>query len=314
MADPSLSELTEAFRPLNVPAGKFLAENGPFHGRLIGDELHLDLEIGPQHANAADICHGGMMMTFADTQLVLGAMARLGDYTPLMTINTSVDFVRPGIIGHRLSGVTKLIRATRNLVFAEALLEVDGELAVRCSGVLRRTSADPFDPAELFLDDAVQIHGHKGEADAPENFRPVQVPGLFLEVNGPLHGHLDGNNLRLGLRIEDRHCNASGYCHGGTMMMLADVQMGIGTMFHSRVYNFMPTMHMSTDFAAPVRAGDWLVGETRVTRMTRNMAFSSCILSVDGEPVVRASGVNKRGAASFDVVTPETLFKLSDQD
>jgi uncharacterized protein (TIGR00369 family) len=307
-------DVPEGFRPLTIPTGKFLAENGPIYGHVEGRDVRLGMKIGVQHANVADICHGGMSMTFADTQLVVGAMHLLGDYAPLMTINTTVDFVRPGIVGSWLTGETRLIRATRNLVFAEALLKVDGELAVRCSGILRRTDYDPFDPDLMFTDEVTEILGEQGSPNPPEGFEPVHVPGPFLHVNGPLHGHLEDNNLRLGLRIEDRHCNSSGWCHGGTMMMLADVQMGIGTMFLSENYSFMPTMHMSTDFAVPVRAGAWLVGETQIMRLTRNIAFSTCLLTVDGEPVVRSSSVNKRSSSSIEVVTPQTIFNLPDQE
>jgi uncharacterized protein (TIGR00369 family) len=304
------SDIADGFRPLNVPEGKFLAENGVIYGRHDGGEIHLGMKISEQHTNAGGICHGGMSMAFADTQLVLGAMAKLDDYSPLMTVNTCVDFVRPGIVDGWFQGEAKVIRATRNLVFAESMITVDGELAMRCSGVLRRTDFDPFDPAQLFQDTAPAVIGQQGEANPPEGFALGNIPGPVLAVNGPLHVHLDGNNLRLGLRIEDRHCNSSGWCHGGTLMMFADVQMGVGTMFKTGEFNFMPTMHMSTDFAVPVKAGAWLVGETEVTRMTRNMAFSNCLLSVDGDLVVRSSGVNKRTSKSFDVVTPETIFDL----
>ena len=306
------TEIPSGFVPLNIPAGKFLAENGPLYGRVEDGHISLGMQIGVPHTNVGGICHGGMSMTFADTQLVIGSMARLDNYAPLMTVNTCVDFVRPGIVGGWFQGETKVIRATRNLVFAESMISIDGELALRASGVLRRTDYDPFKPENLFRDEPSEPAAVKGESNPPEDFRLANIPGPFLAVNGPLHAHLEGNNLRLGLRIEDRHCNTSGWCHGGTMMTFADVQMGVGTMINTGETNFMPTMHMSTDFVVPVRAGAWLVGETDVTRMTRNMAFSTCILSVDGEPVARSSSVNKRTTAGIKVVTPASIFDFSE--
>jgi uncharacterized protein (TIGR00369 family) len=304
------TDIPDGYRPMNVPEGKFLAENGPIYGWQDGDDIHLGMRIGEQHTNAGGICHGGMSMAFADAQLVAGAMAKMDDYTPLATINTCVDFVRPGIVGGWFRGETKIIRSTRNLVFAEAMIFVDDELAMRCSGVLRRLKFEPFDPDLMFQDIAPGYVGLRGESDPPEGFHLANIPGPVLDINGPLHVHLEDRNLRLGLRIEERHCNSSGVCHGGILMMFADVQQGVGTMFKAEEFNFMPTMHMSTDFAVPVRVGSWLVGETEVIRMTRNMAFSSCILSVDGVPVVRSSGVNKRTSKSFDVATPKTIFDL----
>ena len=306
------SDPSRGFRPLNIPSGNFLAENGSFLGLLDGDVFRLGLHITPSHANVGNICHGGMLMTIAETQLVMGAMARLDDFRPLMTVNTSNDFVRPGIMDGWVTGETVVIRATRNLVFAECLLYVDGELALRASGVLRRTDFPAYDREKLFLEDAPQPLLQQGDVNPPEGFAPANIPGEFLVRNGPLHASLENNNLCLGLRIEDRHCDGSGFCHAGNMMMFADVQLALGSMFKSDEFNFMPTMHMSADFVAPVRPGAWLSGETEHIRSTRNMVFSTCILSVDSEPVVRASAINKRTSKSFDVVTHDSIFDISD--
>ncbi len=300
------------FRTLAVPEGRFLAENGPLQARLDGDVLRLGLRLEEAHANAGGITHGGMLMTFADTQLCLGAMFRLAEFGHLATINLTVDFVRPGVTGGWLEGETTIVRATRNMVFVETILTVDGETALRASAVLWRGGDQTFDPAALFSDDDLPRHKtalrHKGEASAPAGYREVAIPGPFLVNNGPLYGEIEGDTLRIGLRIEERHCNSAGVCHGGLAMMLADLQTSAGTMFRTGNFQFMPTIHFSCDLVAAVRLGDWLYGETNVIRQTRNLSFAECLLYVDDSPVMRASDISKISNKAFDLFTPETIF------
>jgi len=296
------------FGPLMVPEGRFLAENGPLQARLDGDVLRLGLRLEEVHANAGGITHGGMLMTFADTQLCLGAMYRLGEFGHLATINLTVDFVRPGVTGSWLEGETMIVRATRNMVFVETILTVDGETALRASAVLWRGGDQTFDPATLLGDGDLPRLGRKGEAAPPAGYREVAIPGPFLVNNGPLFGQIEGDTLRIGLRIEERHCNSAGVCHGGLAMMMADLQTSAGTMFRTGNFQFMPTIHFSCDLVAAVRVGDWLYGETDVIRQTRNMSFAECLLFVDDEPVMRASDISKITNKAFDLFTPETIF------
>lgn len=298
----------DGFRALAVPGGRFLAENGPLQGRLDGDIFRLGLKLDEGHANAGGIAHGGLLMTFADTQLCLGAMYRLGEFGYLTTINLTVDFVRPGVMGGWLEGETTIIRATRNMVFAEAIFSVDGETAMRVSGVLHRSDGKNLDPSALLSDEASPRLNARGEAAPPAGYRPVDIPGPFLVNNGPLFGELAGDTFRTGLRVEKRHSNSTGVCHGGLLMMLADLQLAAGSMFRTGTFQFMPTVHFSCDLVAAVQEGDWLYGETQVIRQTRNLSFAECLLYVEGRPVMRASGINKLSKKSFDLVTPETIF------
>ncbi len=306
MASPQ--EIGRGFRPLTVVPDSFLAANGPFLGRIEDDVFRIGLEIAPEHANAGGICHGGMMMGVADTQLVIGGMIRLQDSRPLVTINTTFDFIRPGVIGGWLEGSTCVIRSTRNTVFAESLMTVDGETALRASGIFRRSDLPPLELDAFLCDRAEPREVPRGEANPPDGFREVKIPGEFLAVNGPLHLDLTDDHAHLGLRIEDRHCNSSGICHGGALMMLADIQLAVGSKFQTGKLEFMPTIHFACDFLKPVRTGDWLTGRTRVIRQSRNYNFAECILYVDGEPVLRANGINKRTSNSFDFASLETLF------
>jgi uncharacterized protein (TIGR00369 family) len=135
--------------------------------------------------------------------------------------------------------------------------------------------------------------GDAVESDAPAGFTPLYLPGPFVDINGPLLARYTDSKFRIGLRLEERHCNAVGICHGGMHATFADLQIAIGIVVQANVRAFMPTINLSLDYVAPGRIGDWLEGETEVIRTTRNLAFGSCILSANGSTVVRASAVCK---------------------
>ena len=60
----------------------------------------------------------------------------------------------------------------------------------------------------------------------PGGFKPLQVGGDFTANNGPLYIRSvvqpDGNKLRhMGFRVEQRHTNPMGNCHGGMLATFA---------------------------------------------------------------------------------------------
>ena len=63
----------------------------------------------------------------------------------------------------------------------------------------------------------------------PPGFRAVAVGGEYLKTVGPLHGRWDGERVRLGFRVEERHANIARGCHGGMLTTFADMQMATVT-------------------------------------------------------------------------------------
>jgi acyl-coenzyme A thioesterase PaaI-like protein len=53
------------------------------------------------------------------------------------------------------------------------------------------------------------------------------------------------------------------------------------------------TMHLSVDFLAMGRAGEWVVGEARATKVSRDIAFVEGRAQTSGHDLARASGVFK---------------------
>ena len=62
----------------------------------------------------------------------------------------------------------------------------------------------------------------------PDGFQPLRVGGDFVALNGPLYirsvAQPDGSKQRhLGFRVETRHTNPMGNCHGGMLATFADM-------------------------------------------------------------------------------------------
>lgn len=131
-------------------------------------------------------------------------------------------------------------------------------------------------------------------AEIPAGYRLIAFEGVtFNSANGPFYVRRDGEEMVLGFRVEQRHCNPAGILHGGMMMTVADMTAGFGTAFKSGIDKFMPTVNMTFDFVASGHVGDWVEGRCEVLKVTRSLAFATVMLSVQGKPMLRASAVMK---------------------
>lgn len=128
----------------------------------------------------------------------------------------------------------------------------------------------------------------------PEGFAPLKISMGFLESNGPLYGTWDGSHLRLGFRVEERHCNPGMVAHGGMLATFADMLLPIAARFQSQTdMGFLPTINLTCDFLAPAPLGAWVEGQGEAIKITRNLLFAQGMATADGAPVLRANGVFK---------------------
>jgi uncharacterized protein (TIGR00369 family) len=129
---------------------------------------------------------------------------------------------------------------------------------------------------------------------APDGFVPLQLrPNPYIDACGPLYGRRDGDALRLGLRVEHRHCNPAGSCHGGMLTTLADMLLVLGASAQTGLARYMLTVNLSCDFIAPAMDGSWIEGRLQVLRSTRSLVFCQGRLEADGVLVLRLSGIAK---------------------
>jgi uncharacterized protein (TIGR00369 family) len=128
--------IPEGFEPFTRLPG-FLVTTGPLYVKYEQDQAHLGLRVEDKHCNIANICHGGMLMTFADMQLGVGAQYVQKLHRFLPTVHMSCDFVAPAPVGSWLEGTTLVVKQTRKTLFATCLLAVDGETVFSASGIMK---------------------------------------------------------------------------------------------------------------------------------------------------------------------------------
>ena len=132
--------------------------------------------------------------------------------------------------------------------------------------------------------------------DIPEGFRAIKVGGPFISHNGPLYGKWTGQRLLLGFRVEERHTNPLKICHGGMLATFADMLIPCASMYQADMERrFLPTISLQIDYMGAVALGAWVQGEADVLRTTRNMLFGQGLVSADGQPALRVSGIFKMG-------------------
>jgi len=121
-----------------------------------------------------------------------------------------------------------------------------------------------------------------------------------------------GDRLQLGFRVESRHTNPLNICHGGMLATFADMLLPCVAIYQAATERrFLPTISLQADYLAAAALGAWVQGEGEVLRTTRNMVFAQGMISADGVPAMRISGIFKQGALIGDGSDRDPL-KLQD--
>lgn len=124
----------------------------------------------------------------------------------------------------------------------------------------------------------------------PEGFK-ASARGPYTTHNGPFFHRLDDDRLEHAFFALDRHCNSLGIVHGGMLSTFMDGVLAgaIGR----EAGTASVTVHLSLDFLSMARAGDWVIGDGRVTRTTRDLVFVEGRVRVGHRDVMRATGIFK---------------------
>lgn len=126
----------------------------------------------------------------------------------------------------------------------------------------------------------------------PEGYAPAQGRGLFSTHNGPYFTKPPtGDLVEQAFFALPRHCNGVGIVHGGMLSAFMDGVLA-GAVWAGAQKRAV-TIHLSIDFLHMARAGEWVLGEAKLTRATRDVAFAEGRAYVGSRDVVRASGVFK---------------------
>lgn len=127
-------------------------------------------------------------------------------------------------------------------------------------------------------------------ADVPADFAPSQRSSALLDLLGPIYESGSGTDYRLGLRIDQRHINAKGFCHGALLAMLADVHLGRLCALSATPRINLVTTGLNLSYLAPARLGQWLQAEGAIDRVGKSLACATGLVLADGKPALRATG------------------------
>ncbi|MDO9620193.1 MAG: PaaI family thioesterase [Pseudomonas sp.] len=127
-------------------------------------------------------------------------------------------------------------------------------------------------------------------------FTPLFRSSPFLDLLGPIYNQRSDTGLVIGLRAEEKHCNARGLVHGGVLSSLADVALGYNSAFAQEPPTPIVTSSLTIDYAGTAKLGDWITIESDVQKVGKSLAFANCYFVVESVRIARASAV-------FSVIT-----------
>lgn len=128
-------------------------------------------------------------------------------------------------------------------------------------------------------------------SETPEGFNPTDHSSPYMDLIGHLYEKGEGDDYRLGMRVEAHHTNRIGACHGAVLAALADVHLLRLIALARKPRITLVTVHLGLDYLAPAPLGAWIEGRGRVDRIGRTLCYSSGVITADGKPALRGSGV-----------------------
>ncbi|HEX5264858.1 MAG TPA: PaaI family thioesterase, partial [Phenylobacterium sp.] len=104
----------------------------------------------------------------------------------------------------------------------------------------------------------------------PEGYVPAEGRGGFSTLNGPyFHRPGAGPMAQQAFFALRRHANGLGLVHGGMLSAFMDGVLG-GAVWRGTEKRAL-TIHLSIDFLHIARVGEWVMGEAKMTRATRDV-------------------------------------------
>ena len=126
-----------------------------------------------------------------------------------------------------------------------------------------------------------------------KQFEQISIkPGFMKHNGGILFRKISDTEYEFKSLISKNHLNAAEITHGGYIAALIDA--GAGTAAHKAARN-SPCVTISLDlkFIATTRAGDEIIGFTKIQKKTKTLVFLICHLQCKDKIIASASGVWK---------------------
>jgi uncharacterized protein (TIGR00369 family) len=128
-------------------------------------------------------------------------------------------------------------------------------------------------------------------AGPPPGFVRSEGRGPFMTHNGPFYHREHGDAVQQAFFADAQHANGIGLVHGGMLSAFMDGLMASALLRTGA--SAVVTMHLSIDYLGMARVGEWIIGEARCTRLTREVGFAEARVLVGERAVARGTGVFK---------------------
>lgn len=130
-----------------------------------------------------------------------------------------------------------------------------------------------------------------GAIPAPPGYVPWGQPSPFVDLIGPLYERRDADGQTFGMRVEKRHTNRGGICHGGVLLSLADSVLGYELLDAARGITRIATASLSAEFFGSAAVGDWIEARVAADRIGGRLAFMQVTLAIGERRIARVGGV-----------------------
>ena len=131
------------------------------------------------------------------------------------------------------------------------------------------------------------------EYDPSRDWLEIDDNGFNSHIGPLMYARIDDATSQLAVRLDERHINFGGVCHGGVYMAASDVVMGI-TAFWAMDRVPSATIDFQGHFLAAAKKDQWLVIEAKVNRIAGDVVFMACEAWAGGRKCFVASGIWKR--------------------
>ncbi|MBA3771423.1 MAG: PaaI family thioesterase [Ramlibacter sp.] len=122
----------------------------------------------------------------------------------------------------------------------------------------------------------------------PPGFEPLFRTSPFLDATGPFFYKPLEQGFTVGLRVLERHTNASGSLHGGLVATLADVSLGYVTATSQTPALRMLTTSLGIDFVGTAKIGDWVESHVSIVKVGSRLAFANTMITSNDAPIASA--------------------------
>ncbi len=126
--------MTNQFDQISSNSG-FMRHNGGLLFRTVSEnEYEFKTTINENHLNRVKITHGGYIASIIDAGSGTAASRSAGG-VPCVTISLDIKFIAPSKQGDEITGITKILKKTRTMIFLTCHLSCNEKIVASASGV-----------------------------------------------------------------------------------------------------------------------------------------------------------------------------------